>query len=121
MFIKKSNVALSILLLLLFVAIPNLAQERDTDNGRDSQDETVPSLVIVDGNREVDSDCNDNGINDLDEFLPPDCYGQLTTEQSNTAAIYELDDWWLTVFDLQCPGGWTFDGNTGELVDCKQE
>ncbi len=25
------------------------------------------------------SDCNHNGINDLDEFWPPDCYGKLTS------------------------------------------
>ena len=28
--------------------------------------------------REV-SDCNHNGVDDLDEFFPPDCYGTLTT------------------------------------------
>ncbi len=71
--------------------------------------------------RHQGEDCNNNGIDDLDEFFPPECYGKLTTGQSNTAAVYELDDWWLTVFDLQCPGGWTFNGNTGELTDCKQE
>ena len=25
------------------------------------------------------SDCNHNGVDDLDEFFPPDCYGTLTT------------------------------------------
>lgn len=100
MLIKKSNVAFSIMLILLFVAIPTLAQERDTDSDRDGSNETEASFIIVEGDRAVDSDCNNNGINDLDEFLPPDCYGQLTTGQGNTAEIYELDDWWLTVFDL---------------------
>lgn len=28
--------------------------------------------------REI-SDCNHNGVDDLDEFFPPDCYGTLTT------------------------------------------
>lgn len=25
------------------------------------------------------SDCNHNGVDDLDEFFPPDCYGTLTS------------------------------------------
>lgn len=32
---------------------------------------SAPSLEI--------SDCNNNGVDDLDEFFPPDCYGTLTS------------------------------------------
>lgn len=99
--------------LLLFAGVLSVnAQSRERDEG----DSGSKLMFVI---RTQGADCNNNGIDDLDEFFPPDCSGKLTTEGDDTR-YYELDDWWLTVFDQQCPGGWTFNGNTGELTDCQK-
>lgn len=100
--------------LMLFAGVLSVSAQTT-----EREERSEPTSVFV-VSRTQGKDCNNNGIDDLDEFFPPDCSGKLTTEGDDTRN-YELDDWWLTVFDLQCPGGWTFNGNTGELTDCKQE
>ena len=36
-------------------------------------------------------DCNNNGIDDLDEFLPPPCYGQTLTDATGDAGTQDGD------------------------------
>ena len=81
------------------------------------------------------SDCNDNGIDDLEEFFPPDCYGQLTSEPTSDSTIgrpafdyimtslsncEDFDVWWA---DLPNPYGDPFayhdigNGNCEEGLD----
>lgn len=69
--------------------------------------------IIVEDNAPA-GDCNENGIPDLDEFFPPDCYGKLTTETNNSGngvgrnarnqvmefhkgCIDDLTVWWIDV------------------------
>jgi hypothetical protein len=72
-----------------------------------------------DGNLEFDivvdfPDCNNNGENDLDEFLPPDCFGQLTTTNGDNVVEFPgFDDTDTEIAWLQCPDGWTWSEEDG--------
>ena len=60
----------------------------DLDVGlTDLPDEDVPTVVILQFvyGTTSDHDCNNNGIDDRDEFWPPDCIGQLTSEGGDSS------------------------------------
>jgi len=64
-------------------------------------------------------DCNNNGIDDLDEFWPPDCL-ELTIGDGGNAASdddNEITDADLDWFWQQCPDGWVYDEETG--LECE--
>jgi hypothetical protein len=63
--------------------------------------------------RDIDfPDCNNNGENDLDEFWPPDCFGQLTTpEGDNVVEFPGFDDADTELAWLQCPDGWVLEND----------
>jgi hypothetical protein len=71
---KQVMIALLTVLMLSLIVTAAAAQSTARD--------TIPApqgIVIVLPPAHKISDCNKNGIDDLDEFFPPDCYGKLTS------------------------------------------
>lgn len=101
---SKSKFLLIITILLMFT-MSAYAQER---GGDDLPDEIIWDVMGGTVLKTVDSDCNNNGIDDLDEFFPPKCFGQLTTDGSNSAVAPELDAGDIIANDKQCPDGWIY-------------
>lgn len=88
--------------LLLFAGVLSVSAQTT-----EREERSEPTSVFVVG-RTQGKDCNNNGIDDLDEFFPPDCSGKLTTEGDDTAH-YEMDDTDIEIAWIQCPNGWVAD------------
>lgn len=88
--------------LLLFAGVLSVSAQTTE---REERSESTPIFVI---DRHQGEDCNNNGIDDLDEFFPPECYGKLTSDtgHQNTAT---LDDTEIDIAWIQCPNGWVAD------------
>lgn len=116
----KSKFLLIITIMLMFT-MSAYAQERPT--GGDGGGIDIILFDIVDGHHTNDvgddeiiwdvkggtkTDCNNNGIDDLDEFLPPNCSGQLITSETGPSRAPELDASDIATAWLQCPDGWIY-------------
>lgn len=97
---SKSKFLLIITILIMFT-MSAYAQER---GGDDLPDEIIWDVM----GGTVGADCNNNGIDDLDEFFPPKCSEQLTTGERNSSAAPELDAGDILANDMQCPDGWIY-------------
>jgi len=98
---SKSKFLLIITILIMFT-MSAYAQERG--GGDDLPDEIIWDVM----GGTVGADCNNNGIDDLDEFFPPKCIEQLTTGERGSSAAPELDAGDILANDIQCPDGWIY-------------
>ena len=62
-------------------------------------------------------DCNNNGINDLDEFLPPVCTPSLTIGSDGSETAKEDPAWWDEVGPLICGGDYLYSTTIDEDGD----
>jgi|GEM_PF-2109134 len=76
----------------------------------------ICSPLVIDGD-EIISDCNRNGIPDLDEFFPPDCYGKLTSSNEHRNADDGPEDSELDFLWEQCPDGWVWYDDVGLVCE----
>ena len=79
---KKQHTVLCASLVLAFSStVPCYAAEKISPaiEAPPKSDTAQQAATLKSASVHKKSDCNHNGVDDLDEFWPPDCYGTLTT------------------------------------------